>query len=132
MARRIISRKRKHYGNRTFGGGNTKNRRGKGCRGGVGRAGWHKHNWLRTIKSGEHKQLVHGFTSVRPRLKAVTLGELSQGISEGKFKGGVIVLKGVKVISNGDLRHKVTVKATAFSKKAIDKIRAAGGEASSV
>lgn len=132
MARRIISRKRKHYGNRTFGGGNKKNRRGKGCRGGVGRAGWHKHNWLRTIKNGEHKQLVHGFTSVRPRLKAMSLGELSQGMAEGKFKGDVVVLKGVKVVSNGDFASKATVKATAFSKKAIEKIRAAGGEASNI
>ena len=50
MARRNTSRRFKHRGNRTHGGGNTKNRRGKGNRGGVGRAGYHKHRWLHTIK----------------------------------------------------------------------------------
>ena len=36
---------------------------------------------------------------------------------------------GVKVLGNGDLTAKVTVKAAKFSKSAIEKIEKAGGKA---
>ena len=36
---------------------------------------------------------------------------------------------GIKILGNGDITKKVTVKVTAFSKSAIEKIEAAGGKA---
>ncbi len=36
---------------------------------------------------------------------------------------------GVKILGNGDLTKKLTIKANAFSQSAIDKIEAAGGKA---
>lgn len=36
---------------------------------------------------------------------------------------------GVKILGNGELNHKLTVKANAFSKSAIEKIEKAGGKA---
>ena len=67
MARRFESRKKKKYaGNRTFGAGNKKNRRGKGSRGGVGRGGYHKHRWFHTIKTEGTSQTEPGFVNARP------------------------------------------------------------------
>lgn len=128
MTVRIKSRKSKHLGNRTYGGGNTKNRRGKGSRGGKGRAGWHKHKWLLTIKLGEHKNRKRGFhgPSVKPAI--ITLTQLSKRIQDGKYEGE-IVLKKTKVLSNGSYNHKIKVRAQSFTVKAREKITAAGGEA---
>ncbi len=120
----------KYLGNRSHGGGNAKNRRGKGCKGGKGRAGWHKHKWLKTINDGENKNRKRGFCSVRAKLEEFTLEDLNRMIESGELKGDKITLKNAKVLSNGELRHKVSVKATAFTAKAIEKIKAAGGEAS--
>ena len=137
MSKRIKSRKRKHMGNRTFGGGNTKNRRGKGNRGGVGRAGFHKHQWLRTItQEGTNKRAkgIHGFHNQNERYhEAITLDQLSAMLAKGKFekKGDayVVDLHCAKVLSNGNISHKAIITAFAFSAKAAEKIKAAGGEA---
>ena len=123
MVRRIASRKSKHLGNRTFGGGNTKNRRGKGCRGGKGRAGYHKHKWLQTIKLGLHKPPKKGFKSGRRKLAEVTLAKI-EAMPEQE-----ILLRNVKVLSNGNLTRSVKVHAAAFTAKAKEKIEAAGGQA---
>ena len=128
MVVRIKSRKSKHLGNRTYGGGNKKNRRGKGCRGGKGRAGWNTHKWLLTIKNNEHKRRKRGFASVRAKPATINLTQLSKRIQEGDYKEE-IVLKKTKVLSNGDYNHKIKVRAFGFTAKAREKIEAAGGEA---
>lgn len=138
MARRIKSKLRKHYGNRTFGAGNKKNRRGKGVRGGVGRAGYHKHKWLHTIKTEGTTQTAAGFVNVAKRnVVEVGLNELAKKIEAGKFKeeNGAynidVTEKGVlvKVLGNGDFPFKANVKANAFSASAKEKIEKAGGTA---
>ncbi len=136
MARRVKSnKKRKYAGNRSFGGGNAKNRRGKGNRGGVGRAGFHKHNWLRTIKMGETNKRDRGesgFFHVSKSFAEITLSKLSLQAFNGKFKqeGGlyVVELPKHKVLSNGSVTQKLDVRAHAFSAKAKEKIEAAGGK----
>ncbi len=138
MARRIASRKRKHYGNRTFGGGNTKNRRGKGSKGGVGRAGFHKHKWMKTIKAGFHKSLRKGFVNQAAKASSqITLEQLSDGIAAGKWpkdqkdsSAYSVVFpasRKVKVIGTGAFAAKANVSAAAFSKSAKEKIEKAGG-----
>ncbi|MFQ5406548.1 MAG: hypothetical protein ACE5DI_05330, partial [Candidatus Micrarchaeia archaeon] len=67
MARRIKSKKRKHLGNRTWGTGNKKNNRGKGCKGGVGRGGYHKQKWFQTIKQGKHKPEKKGIKNKKSK-----------------------------------------------------------------
>jgi len=138
MARRIKSRKSKHMGNRSFGGGNAKNRRGKGNRGGVGRAGYHKHRWLHTIKfEGTNKveRGESGFSNpTRRTFISVSLANLESRITRGEAKadaGGIhsFSLKGCKILSGGAAKHKMAVKASAFSEKAKQKIIAAGGTA---
>ncbi|MEM4255296.1 MAG: uL15 family ribosomal protein [Candidatus Norongarragalinales archaeon] len=136
MARRVKSaKKRKYAGNRSFGGGNAKNRRGKGNRGGVGRAGFHKHNWLRTIKQGEKNKSERGeqgFFHSQGAMQEVTLEQISQKIAKGEIKEAdgfyPLELPRAKILSNGKLAHKLDVKAKAFSAKAKEKIEAAGGK----
>lgn len=138
MSRRVKSaKKRKYAGNRSFGGGNAKNRRGKGNRGGVGRAGFHKHNWLRTIKMGETNKRDRGeqgfFHKGRVYLQEVTIEQISNKIAKGQFKQTegfyVVELPKSKILSNGSISQKAEVKAKAFSAKAKEKIEAAGGKA---
>ena len=132
MARRIKSRKRRHLGNRTFGAGNTKNRRGKGNKGGKGRAGWHKHKWLQTIKLGLHKSRKIGFFSPQKKLVEHHLGEISKQISLGKWpqENGFYKIDlghAGKVIATGEINFPAEVKAGAFSEGAAKKIEKAGG-----
>ncbi len=138
MARRVKSnKKRKYAGNRSFGGGNAKNRRGKGNRGGVGRAGFHKHKWLQTIKRGETSKRDRGEQGFfHPRgsfSQEITLEQISRKIAKGEIKQAegfyVVELPKAKVLSNGSITQKVEVKARAFSAKAKEKIEAAGGKA---
>lgn len=48
-------------------------------------------------------------------------------ISEGLVKKGKVI-DGIKVLGNGEVTKKLTVKAHAFSKSAAEKIEAAGGK----
>ena len=139
MARRNVSRRFKHRGNRTHGGGNTKNRRGKGNRGGVGRAGYHKHNWLRTIKeegTNKRDRGEQGFTNPTRKIYAtISLEELDAAILGAKYQKndqGVyqVSLPRTKVLSGGTLSQKAAIKAYAFSAKAKEKIEKAGGSTS--
>ena len=125
MARRIKSRMTRHLGNRTHGAGNTKNRRGKGNKGGKGRAGFHKHKWLQTIKLGLHKPLKHGFHSRFAKPVEFTLSEISRQISLGKWqKEGsvykVLLGKSAKVLSTGALEFPAAISAGSFSPKAVE------------
>jgi len=110
---------------------------GKGHKGQMARAG-HKHK--PTFEGGQMRLIrripKRGFTSVNPKVYApinvstldkfkdgteVTLEELRK---EGLVKGHDVM---VKILGNGDLKKKLTVKAHAFSATARTKIEGAGG-----
>ncbi len=137
MTRRLKSRNRKYAGNRTYGGGNTKNRRGKGSKGGRGRAGFHKHKWLRTAKYEleELRRKHHGFHSLHARTRVVTLEHVNRLIENGKAQkaGDVYTLSfpNCKVIGSTPLVAKAAVTAASFSKGAAQSITRAGGTATS-
>ncbi|MGB9577208.1 MAG: uL15 family ribosomal protein [Candidatus Norongarragalinales archaeon] len=131
---------KKYRGNRSHGAGNIKNRRGKGSKGGVGRAGYHKHKWFHTIKyelnkiSERHK----GFTNpTKKKVREITLGEIAKQIMAGKFQkmpDGTFVVdlskENAKILGNGEFSFKAQVRAKAFTAPAKEKIAAAGGSAS--
>ncbi len=126
MVVRIEKRKRKYLGTRRWGKGNIKNARGKGDRGGVGNAGARKHNFTWMTAKAPWLLSRKGFTKWNPAmLEETNLRELGS-MKEGS--DGYITLKGRKVLSNGSLSRPVKVKASGFSKKAVEKIKAAGGE----
>lgn len=136
MARRIKSKKRKYLGNRSYGRGNTKNGRGKGTRGGVGRAGYHKHKWLKTIKEGLHKSRRHGFVnrnSESALTTEITIAQLQRNVDKGLYKKSadgkyeVTLPVRCKVLSQGTLSAALKISAGAFSKAAKEKITKAGG-----
>ncbi len=79
-----------------------------------------------------------GFKSLYPAMAVVNLGELNQAFSDSDkinprtmLKAGLIkdVRAGVKVLSKGKLNKKLTIEAQAFSAKAQEKIKTAGGQA---
>jgi large subunit ribosomal protein L15 len=136
MARRVKSKKSKYLGNRSYGGGNTKNRRGKGNKGGKGRAGWHKHKWLKTIKSGEFKNRKRGFHSTEAKPASITLQQVASLISTGKFpkEGNVyqVKLDLFKVVSSPEFTIPANITAVAFSKNAKQLVEKAGGKATAL
>jgi large subunit ribosomal protein L15 len=133
MVVRKEKRNRKYLGTRRWGVGNIKNARGAGSRGGTGLAGRglgtgskHKFTYI-TAYAPELIRKV-GFTPWnKVKMEAMSLKEVERMLSRTKDR--VIELQNVKVLSNGTLTSKATIKAAAFSKEALVKIKAAGGEA---
>ena len=124
-----------HYlrGSRRMGRGNIKNRRGSGNRGGRGRAGLHKHKWSSVAAREEEFFGKHGFRRPnKKRVPVVNIWEIENYVEKGALeKDGehyVFHFKG-KVLGFGKLSYPVKVYALSFSKKAKEKIEAAGGQA---
>ncbi len=129
MVLRSKKHNRKYLGMRSWGAGNIKNRRGAGDRGGVGRGG-KKHKWTWTVKYDKESIGSHGFTRWgKTKLDEINLDKLSAQIMLSKDAKPAIVLPGYKVLSSGTLKKAALIKATAFSAKAAEKIKQAGGEA---
>ena len=125
MVLRRKIRSRKFLGARRWGAGNIKNRRGSGSRGGVGRAG-KKHKFTRIVKYEKERLRKKGFSPyMKTRLDVMNLDDVSRAARDGNE----IELGGYKVLSGGSLARPISVKASGFSKKAMDKIKQAGGQA---
>ena len=112
-------------GTHTHGRGGKKKARGKGHRGGVGKAGSgkradHKKNFKINMPGKEKK--VRKIIAVK--LKTINLRDISDKF-RGKKEANLI---GYKILSLGDLKEKITIKASAASKSAIDKIKKAGSD----
>ena len=120
---------RKRLGARRWGHGNIKNARGAGGRGGVGKGG-KKHKF--TYYTAKHPELIRkkGFTPwKKSRLKEVSLREVALMALSSNEPMPKILLKSSKVLGNGAIPKPVSVTATKFSKSAMEKIKASGGEA---
>lgn len=118
----------KFRGKRSYGYGSHKKHRGGGSRGGRGNAGMHKHKWSYTVKYDPNRFGKRGFKSKsRKDVKAINVNML-EILAAGKKK---IYLKEFgynKVLGNGKISAAIEVTAEMFSKKAIEKIEAAGGK----
>jgi large subunit ribosomal protein L15 len=116
-----------------MGAGNTKNRRGAGCRGGRGKAGSNKHRFhsLRRLRLRRYKLKTDSV------VRAINLRDLDLVIeklaAEGKVqKDGENYIVDAKsgynkILSKGETTHKIVLKINA-STKAIAKIIKAGGK----
>ncbi len=128
MVVRSKKRNRKYLGTRRWGLGNIKNGRGAGDRGGVGKGG-RKHKW--TLITAKFPETIKkkGFTrwGSSGHGNEITLEAISRMLQSSKSSS--IELPEYKVLSNGSIPEKITVRAAAFSKKAAEKIQKAGGEA---
>lgn len=129
MVVRREKRNRKYLGTRRWGVGNIKNARGKGDRGGVGRAGARKHNFTYMTSHAReemHKKGFHNWNSnKKEQISLMQINNMMIG-KEGKQE---LELQNCKVLSNGTITKPITIKAAGFSKAAQEKIKAAGGEA---
>jgi len=131
---------RKKRGTRTCGGGSHKKRRGKGNRGGSGKAGGCKHKWSWIVKYAPNHFGRRGFKipkAVKKEYEIINVGEIEENLEKffkngiaNEKKGKIIVnLSGYKVLGEGKITKPLIIKALAFSSSALEKIRNAGGEA---
>lgn len=139
------SKRSRIRGRRTIGYGCKKKHRGKGSKGGKGMAGTGK-------RAGQKRTFLlkyepnyfgkRGFVSLKKikrkkEIKTINLDELqekleeflNQGIAKKTEKGIEIELKNYKILSRGNIKEKLIIKANSFSAKAKEKIEAARGSA---
>jgi large subunit ribosomal protein L15 len=129
----------RYRGSQTHFRGHRKRTKGSGNKGGVGMSGSEnqKKSLIMNLYGPEYfgrdKALRRG--KVRPQLKAINLSELirrfdslvKQGIAKQTPKGFEFNLIGYKLLASGGLNAKISVKASAASKSAIEQIKDAGG-----
>ncbi|MBN2127047.1 MAG: uL15 family ribosomal protein [Candidatus Diapherotrites archaeon] len=117
-------KKEKMRGHRSHGKGNTKNKRGAGCRGGRGKGGSKKHKFTKYYMEFGAKRTL----KAKPQGKAINLSEINFLLEKIQEKeNGFIVFDGIKtgyskILSKGTLNQKVLFKNVTASKKAIEKI----------
>ena len=146
MVRRFERKSRKYRGSRTHGWGRVGQHRKSGSSGGRGRSGLHKHKWSFVMKYAEDSSGYpfygkHGFkqpeTIVAARL-GINVGELDSMLDELVSRGLVQVVDGKyvvdllkigfnKLLGRGRVSRPMVVRAVWVSRKAEEKIRAAGG-----
>ncbi|NQE46745.1 50S ribosomal protein L15 [ANME-1 cluster archaeon GoMg2] len=127
-------------GTRTCGGGSAKKRRGKGSKGGSGKAGAYGHHFVWSLKRGISKGHNKSATSrEQPGDKIViNVGELedmlegliAKGKAEERTDGFFVDLTPLgiqKVLGKGQVEKKWILKANEISQIAKDKIESAGG-----
>ena len=128
MVLRVKKKSRKFLGSRSWGVGNIKNARGSGDRGGTGRGG-KKGKWTHTVVYDKDSIKKVGFSPWRKKnYSEINLEDISKNMDKLK-KGNEIMLRNYKVLSRGEINVSVKISAKSFSKKAEEKIKAAGGEA---
>ncbi|HLC92553.1 MAG TPA: uL15 family ribosomal protein [archaeon] len=136
MVVRKRRKKNKMRGNRMHGGGNTKNRRGSGGRGGVGRAGSHKHKFSKYWMTFGIKRTL----KAKGKEEAINLEQISRSIEKwlasgrAKKEGEMIVIDGSvlgfgKVLGKGEASGKFKILNAKASKGALKKILVKGGTA---
>ena len=137
MVNRKGKRNRKFNGTRNHGKGNAKNRRGKGGKGGWGRAGMHKHRFTYVTRYERH-WMHHGGRfgfanqNAHAELPVINLYEIDQLARSGKVEkreGKLTFDFEGKVLGTGSITVPITVRALAFSEKAKEKLKACGGSA---
>lgn len=129
----------RYRGSQTHRRGHRKRTRGLGNQGGKGMSGSENQkkslimNLYGPSYYGGDKTLRRG--RVAPKLKVINLNDLiegfdnlvKRGIAKQTAKGFEFNLKGYKLLGNGPIGAKISVKASAASESAIEQIKAAGG-----
>ena len=122
-------RKTRWYrGSRYHGWGQIGQHRKSGARGGFGKAGMKKHKWFYVLKYEPDHFGKHGFVSHRPRKKAMNISDLERFISQGVKEINLDEMGVDKLLAKGKITVPVKVIVKEASDKAIEKIKAAGGE----
>ena len=114
---------------------------GRGQKGQKSRSGVSIHAWFQGGQTPLYRRVPkRGFNNTRYRVEYATinLSDLNKFFEDGETvtpellkEKGIIKkqLCGIKVLGNGELEKKLTVKANRFSSSAVTKIESAGGKA---
>lgn len=145
MVVKIRGKTNKRRGSKTHGWGSPKKHRGSGSKGGVGNAGRGKKGQqkMTLMNNIGYRIGAHGF--VRPPSaasfeRAINIDDIEKNIpryleekaakkSGDAFEVNALALGYTKVLGRGNITSKLIVTAKKFSKSAIEKLKAAGGEA---
>jgi len=141
----ISRRKKRTRQVRTTGWGHKKKHRGKGSRGGRGRAGLHKHHFVYAIKHNlfnKGRLSERGFKTkpTQNKINAINISQIEEEIprllesklaeKEGKTTKIDCEALGIqKILGGGKISTPMHVKARSFSESAKQKIEKAGGKA---
>ena len=109
-------------GHRTNGKGNTKNKRGAGCKGGRGRAGSHKHKFSKYYMTFGIKKRLNPKT----KLKTITLEDLKL-LAKDKKEINLSDFGFQKILGKGNITTPLIIKNAVLTKVAKEKIEKAGG-----
>jgi large subunit ribosomal protein L15 len=131
MFKRKRKKINKYRGSRHCGTGNVKNKRGSGCRGGVGRGGIHKHKFSYAT-TYEPEWVKHGsrfgfYNPTRKEIKTLNLFEINNMLKKGEIKNNVFEFKG-KILGTGEIENPPSnfqIIAQSFSKKAAERLKKA-------
>ncbi len=137
MQKRKSRRSRKFLGSRSHGKGNVKNKRGSGCKGGVGRAGMHKHRFSYAT-TYDREWVAHGgrrgFSNpTAKKFKVLNVYQIDNMAKSNKLKSAsgsklaLLEFEG-RILGQGELNHAVEVHALYATQSAIEKIQNAGGK----
>ena len=130
MVVRRAKKNRKYRGRRNQGYGCHKKHRGSGSRGGSGEAGMHKFKWSYVTSYEPDHFGKRGFRppeAMAAKVKAINVGDIG-ALAEGKKKINLAELGYGKVLGGGRMSKAIEIIGPVFSKKAAEKIRAAGGK----
>jgi len=129
---------KRQRGNTTYGHGARKKWKGSGHRGGKGMAGTgkradQKKTLINKLYGNKYfgKQGITSRGTARKKGKTINLRDIQQNIDSllKKFgKAGVLNLEKYKVLGEGELKTKLTIKAKSFSESAKMKIEKIGGK----
>ncbi|PSO07894.1 hypothetical protein B9Q04_08435 [Candidatus Marsarchaeota G2 archaeon BE_D] len=131
MSVRREKRSRKYRGTRSVGWGRIGQHRKAGSKGGVGKAGLHKHKWSWTVKYGKDAFGKHGFKRAwikrkKREINIERLVELAATLKRDEID--LAELGYTKLLGKGVINAEIKVIVPAASKSAIEKIKNAGGE----
>lgn len=130
---------RKKRGSRTHGYGRVGQHRGRGQRGGTGKAGRRKHKWSYILRHEPEYFEKRGFKPpLTTEIKAINVGELDEWINQllaekkasRKSDGIHIDLKRLgfnKLLGGGQVTHPLIVTVDSHSRSAAEKIQKANG-----
>ena len=128
----------------TAGHGHKKKNRGAGHRGGRGKSGGGKRGNFKLEKllmAGKKRIGKHGFTSLKKEITTINLSELQHKLNSLVLSGKISLSKDVyeidlknlgfqKLLSKGNVYHKMNIKTSLATPDAIKKVEEKGGKVS--
>jgi large subunit ribosomal protein L15 len=139
---KVVKRKKssriKGKGMGTAGTGARKNKRGSGCRGGIGMSGTgkradHKKTLIQKMYGHKYfgKQGITRGNNKRDTRQRINIEEIQDNLMKFGVKKGdswEVLLKDYKILGNGEVKDKLIVTCLEASKSAIEKVEKAGGK----